>query len=324
MAFPPDVAERLLVACHRQCCICHKPAGNKMEIHHIVPKSEGGEDTEENGIPLCLDCHAEVGSYNPQHPKGRRFTSSELRKHKEQWFAICTTPPWHATPNPPESEALEIKGIDDSIFSALRVDDRQPATRLVGAIMQQDRSVREEFAKCTFAGLKSDDEDTRWKFGYLVEELVLWEPRLVPPDVLENMSRDSFFSVRSSAAVCYYYLARLDPVAVPLDTLTRLAAYNEDWYVSTPATGALLRLARVRPVVIDIIARDLDHKDPYAREYAAANIRRLSQVDWDLISDELLSDMLKSRDPFVRKAGEECAKIKREAEKGPKRDYSMF
>jgi hypothetical protein len=70
-----------------------------MEIHHIVPKSKEGEDTEENGIPLCLDCHAEVGSYNPQHPKGRRFTPSELRRHKDQWFAICAKPHWHETLN---------------------------------------------------------------------------------------------------------------------------------------------------------------------------------------------------------------------------------
>jgi tetratricopeptide (TPR) repeat protein len=101
MAFPPKVVERLLVACHRHCCICHKPAGSKMEIHHIVPKSEGGEDTEENGIPLCFDCHAEVGAYNLKHPKGRRFTSSELKKHKEQWFAIC------AARGPAQIAALE-------------------------------------------------------------------------------------------------------------------------------------------------------------------------------------------------------------------------
>jgi hypothetical protein len=50
MTFSPDVMERLLVACHRHCCICHKAAGTKMEVHHIVLKSQGGEDTEENGI----------------------------------------------------------------------------------------------------------------------------------------------------------------------------------------------------------------------------------------------------------------------------------
>lgn len=324
MAFSRDVVERLLVACHRHCCICHKPAGSKMEIHHIVPEAEGGEDTEENGIPLCLDCHAEVGSYNPQHPKGRKFTPSELTRHREQWFAVCATPPWVAATDSSEGGAPEIEGLDDGNFSGLRIDDRQPAERLVCAIMRRDRHAREEFVKHAFASLKSDNEDTRWKFSFLVEELVLWEPRLVPPHVLENMSRDSSFSVRSSAAVCYYYLARIDPVAVPLDVLTRLAAHDEDWYVSTPATSALLRLARVRPVVIVIIARALRHKDAQAREWAAASIRRISQVDWELISGELLSEMLTSRDPFVRKVGVECSRAKQEAEKWPRRDYSVF
>lgn len=324
MAFPPDVVEKLLVACHRHCCICHKPAGNKMEMHHIIPKSEGGEDTEENGIPLCFDCHAEVGAYNPKHPKGRRFTPSELRQHKEQWFAICTKPPWHSTLSRSTGKALEIAVIDDSIFNGLQVDDRGPAEELVGGIMLEDRLVREEFIKRVFEGLQSDDEDTRWKFSYVVEELVLWEPRLVPAEVLEDMSQDTFFSVRSSAAVCYYYLAALDPAAIPLDVLARLAAYDEDWYVSTPATGALLRLARARPVVIDILARNLDHEDAYAREYAAASIQRLAQTDWDLISDELIAHMLRSPDPFVQEAAEKSLKIRRNAPKNWKRDYSMF
>jgi len=96
MPFPPEVAERLLVACHRHCCICHKFCGTRIEVHHIVPKSQGGADTEENGIPLCFDCHAEAESYNPKHPKGRRFTPSELRGHKKQWFRICQGSPWHA------------------------------------------------------------------------------------------------------------------------------------------------------------------------------------------------------------------------------------
>ena len=51
-----------------------------------MPKAEGGEDSESNCIALCFDCHADVGSYNPQHPKGRRFTAPELREHRDAWF----------------------------------------------------------------------------------------------------------------------------------------------------------------------------------------------------------------------------------------------
>src|SRR5207244_1784429 len=86
MAFPPDVAEAALVACGRCCCICHKFCAARIELHHIVPKAEGGPDTAENCIPLCFDCHEEVGSYNPQHPKGRRFTDDELRAHRDHWY----------------------------------------------------------------------------------------------------------------------------------------------------------------------------------------------------------------------------------------------
>lgn len=92
-----------------------------MEIHHIVPESKGGEDTEENGIPLCFDCHAEVESYNPQHPKGRKFTSSELRKHKEQWFTICSNPDWHTKRQPvlPDDDYLNVANLSSEARTLL-------------------------------------------------------------------------------------------------------------------------------------------------------------------------------------------------------------
>ena len=97
MAFSRDVKEQLLVKCHRHCCICHESSGNKMEVHHIIPEEQDGENTEENGIPLCFKCHAEVEAYNSKHPKGNKFTPSELKKHKKQWFDICKNPPWSST-----------------------------------------------------------------------------------------------------------------------------------------------------------------------------------------------------------------------------------
>lgn len=60
-----------------------------MEIHHIQWKSKGGSDDINNAIPLCFECHAEVNHYNPQHPKGRRFSNEELLEHKKIWLQIC-------------------------------------------------------------------------------------------------------------------------------------------------------------------------------------------------------------------------------------------
>ncbi len=86
MSFSPEVADMALSLCGRCCCICRKFSGSKMELHHIAQRAKGGEDTFENCIPLCLDCHAEVGSYNTEHPKGRKFSPTELRKHRDNWF----------------------------------------------------------------------------------------------------------------------------------------------------------------------------------------------------------------------------------------------
>jgi len=290
----------------------------------MVPKSQGGTDTEENGIPLCFDCHAEVAAYDPRHPKGKQFTSSELRKHKEQWLAICSRAPWNSTVGMRSMSLSEITTLDDGMFRSLRCDDRTPAQRLVSSIMRHDRSTREEFAQRVFKALKSEDEETRWKFAIVVEELILWEPKLVSPEIIEDMSRDRSFSVRSSAAVCYYYLAGLDPAAVPLDVLSKLAAYDEDWYVYTPATSALLRLARARPIVIDILARDLSSEKSYIREMAASTIGRLMQRDWDLIPDDLLNRMKQSTDSSVRKVAEEFVERGKDRMREPEKDYSLF
>jgi hypothetical protein len=58
-------------------------------LHHIKPIENGGGDSIENAIPLCFECHAEVQLYNDAHPRGRKFSSDELRDHREQWLKIC-------------------------------------------------------------------------------------------------------------------------------------------------------------------------------------------------------------------------------------------
>lgn len=86
MGFPSKVADSVLVKCQRCCCICHKFCGTKMELHHIKQAADGGADDEENCIPLCLECHADVKSYNPKHPKGRQYTEKELKGHRNSWY----------------------------------------------------------------------------------------------------------------------------------------------------------------------------------------------------------------------------------------------
>jgi len=86
MSFSEAIVDEVLVSCQRCCSLCQKFCGTRIELHHIKPKGKGGADTFENCIPLCFDCHAEVGHYNPEHPKGRKFSEAELKKIRDNWY----------------------------------------------------------------------------------------------------------------------------------------------------------------------------------------------------------------------------------------------
>jgi len=52
-----------------------------VEVHHIIPESEGGSDTEENAAPLCPSCHETYGA----NPQKRKF----IREARDIWYEIC-------------------------------------------------------------------------------------------------------------------------------------------------------------------------------------------------------------------------------------------
>lgn len=86
MSFPEKAKIEVLLRCKRYCCYCEEYKGRDIEIHHIIQKADGGEDTFDNAIPLCYDCHSEIGSYNPRHPKGNRFRVDELKKIRDDFY----------------------------------------------------------------------------------------------------------------------------------------------------------------------------------------------------------------------------------------------
>ncbi len=86
MQFDEKDKRPLLIKSGRRCCLCWKYCGTKIEVAHIIPDSEGGSNDEDNGIPLCFDCHAEVDHYNLNHPRGNKFSPKELKEHRERLF----------------------------------------------------------------------------------------------------------------------------------------------------------------------------------------------------------------------------------------------
>jgi hypothetical protein len=86
MKFSKPTREKALVACGRCCCVCHNFRGTNIICHHIVQPKDGGDNSSDNCIPLCLNCHGDVKGYDSTHPVGTPFTTSELKQHREAWY----------------------------------------------------------------------------------------------------------------------------------------------------------------------------------------------------------------------------------------------
>ncbi len=89
---------KCLLWCDRHCCLCGKACGTNIEFAHIIPKGKSKSDEIDNAIPLCFDCHSEIGRYNKEHPRGNRYRPEELKARREQIYEEYTrhlVPPIH-------------------------------------------------------------------------------------------------------------------------------------------------------------------------------------------------------------------------------------
>ena len=81
MAFNQAEAEQLLAQTGRRCCICKRLHG--VQLHHIIPREDGGSDDIDNAIPLCPNCHDEVHAGHASGRVTRRYTPGELKQHRQ-------------------------------------------------------------------------------------------------------------------------------------------------------------------------------------------------------------------------------------------------
>jgi hypothetical protein len=88
MPFSPEVKTLLFIRCGRLCCLCLKQCGVNIEVAHIRQESKGGSNDEENGIPVCFDCHQEMESYVDSHPKGNKFRPPELIARRDRVYSL--------------------------------------------------------------------------------------------------------------------------------------------------------------------------------------------------------------------------------------------
>ncbi|NHI91979.1 MAG: HNH endonuclease [Candidatus Lokiarchaeota archaeon] len=81
---------KCLLWCSRHCCLCDRQCDIDINVHHLIQKSKGGNDDIENLMPLCLNCHSKINSYNKDHPIGNKYNIEELKTRREQIYEKYT------------------------------------------------------------------------------------------------------------------------------------------------------------------------------------------------------------------------------------------
>jgi hypothetical protein len=61
-----------------RCVVCQQPL---VEVHHILPESQGGPSTIDKAAPLCAGCHHVYGG-NPDLRK-------QIREMRDWWWSRC-------------------------------------------------------------------------------------------------------------------------------------------------------------------------------------------------------------------------------------------
>lgn len=76
------IKDKLLVDAMHRCCLCPQHE-DITDIHHIVPISEKGPNTEENLMVVCPTCHAKI------HRIRTMYSPTQLKMYKDKWVNLC-------------------------------------------------------------------------------------------------------------------------------------------------------------------------------------------------------------------------------------------
>lgn len=126
MPFDKDTKARMFTRCARICCLCFKQCGTNIEAAHIMAEGKGGPNTEDNGIPVCMDCHTEISHYNDKEPKGNKFTPQELKARRDQVYAFVESGALHAQIIAARAHGMLIPGAVASPDALEKVEPQVP------------------------------------------------------------------------------------------------------------------------------------------------------------------------------------------------------
>jgi hypothetical protein len=189
MPFDADVKTRMFIRCARLCCLCYKQCGTNIEAAHIIAEKDGGPSEEENGIPLCFDCHTEVGHYNDKHPKGNKFRPDELKGRRNHVYKLVESGVIHAQIVASQARA-KAKGAEPALPADVsRPEPSSEAKRLLKTMIAGGASTMAPGGKMKL--LSADDR------AYVLDQLVEEAPGM--PDAVEVLLRTATSKLVSEA-----------------------------------------------------------------------------------------------------------------------------
>jgi len=133
MTIPQKTRDALLVEARHRCCRCMSDCP-EVDLHHIVPQSQGGADEAKNLIVLCPTCHRLAHRY--------KFTKYQLLLYKKKSQEIVSQIHWYGR--------LEIP------------KDKQDISELLARLLEHAKSWYNDYVETVIAITKvkkQDDEE---------------------------------------------------------------------------------------------------------------------------------------------------------------------
>lgn len=208
MPFTAEVKAEMFIKCSRICCLCLKQCGTNIEAHHIHEEAKGGPNTADNGIPVCFDCHQEIGAYNKDHPKGNKFSEKELKGRRNKLFKLVDSGTLQA-----QIVAAQTRAVGSKEITLPAVDAHQPS--------KEGKDLAKKL-------LTQDVTSPHRKVGVLSEK-----DRAFVVDELLNVSQDNARAVEALCRIGTSTALSADAARVVFERLIRNVALFGDVDVKT-------------------------------------------------------------------------------------------
>jgi len=154
-------------AANNKCCICQTPG---VEIHHIIPQSEGGPDTFENAAPLCPTCHSIYG--------GNPIKRKAIREARDIWYQKCKNMYSSSVSNSLSDTATqaiaqiqtsEIELTFNRDFESFTIDDRNKLAKVIRELLDLDKELNIKIRKGSVIATIELRSDLAIKLKHLIE-----------------------------------------------------------------------------------------------------------------------------------------------------------